>query len=380
MKRDKHDVIVVGVGAMGAAACHHIARRGRRVLGIEHFDIAHDRGSSHGINRIIRLAYHEHPSYVPLLHRAYELWRDLEQQSGEHLLHLTGSVDASAEDDDIFVGALRACELHGLEHEVYTGAELALRFPGLRLPADHVALYQPEGGFLAAERSVETQVRCASAAGADIHTRERVLGWDVTASGVRVRTDDADYLAERIVVCAGAWLGELVPSLAPLSRPERQVLGWFDPVVPAYFADGKFPVFNVEVEEGRYYGLPAYGIPGLKVGRYHHLGEQIDTPDSWAREPNAGDEAALRAFVERYCPDAAGPLLAAKSCMFTNTPDEHFILDALPGRDRVVIASPCSGHGFKFSPVIGEILADLALDGATRHDIGLFRLARFAKA
>jgi sarcosine oxidase len=158
------------------------------------------------------------------------------------------------------------------------------------------------------------------------------------------------------------------------------VLGWFDPVVPAYFADGKFPVFNVEVEEGRYYGLPAYGIPGLKVGRYHHLGEQIDTPDSWAREPNAGDEAALRAFVERYCPDAAGPLLAAKSCMFTNTPDEHFILDALPGRDRVVIASPCSGHGFKFSPVIGEILADLALDGATRHDIGLFRLARFAKA
>lgn len=380
MKRDKYDAIVIGVGAMGAAACHHLARRGQRVLGLEHFDIAHDRGSSHGVTRIIRLAYYEHPAYVPLVRRAYELWRDLEQRSGEHLLHLTGSIDASPEGDEIITGALRACELHDIPHEIYTGGELALRFPGLRLPADHLALYQAEGGFLAAERCVETHVGSARAAGAVIHARERVLGWDVSDGGVRVHSDTGDYFAERIVVCAGAWLGELIPRLAPLARPERQVLGWFEPIVPGHFADGRFPVFNVSVEEGRYYGFPAFAIPGFKLGRYHHLGEQIDTPDAWDREPNEADEAVLRAFVDRYCPDAAGPLLTAKTCMFTNTPDEHFILDTLPGEQRVIVASPCSGHGFKFSAVVGEIIADLAIDGATRHDIGLFGLARFATA
>ena len=169
MTRRGYDVIVVGVGAMGSAACHHLARRGRRVLGIEHYDIAHVRGSSHGVNRIIRLAYYEHPSYVPLVRRAYALWRELEQESGAQLLHLTGSVDASAEGGAIVAGALRACREYGIDHEVYTGAELALRFPGLQLPADHVALYQPEGGFLAAERCIETHVACAREAGADIH-------------------------------------------------------------------------------------------------------------------------------------------------------------------------------------------------------------------
>ncbi|HET7203252.1 MAG TPA: N-methyl-L-tryptophan oxidase [Steroidobacteraceae bacterium] len=379
MTRRGYDVIVVGVGAVGSAACHHLARRGRRVLGIEHFDIGHAHGSSHGVTRIIRLAYHEHPSYVPLVRRAYELWRELEQQSGAHLLHLTGSVDASSEDDAIVVGALRACAQHGIDHEVYTGAELALRFPGLQLPADHVALYQPEGGFLASELCIETHVRCARTAGAEIHANERVLGWDVTPAGVKVRTDSADYFAGRLIVAAGAWLGELIPGLAPLARPERQVLGWFDPVVPEHYAHGRFPVFNVAVEEGRYYGTPVFGVPGFKVGRYHHLHEQIETADDWDRDTNADDEAVLRAFVDRYCPDAAGALLAAKTCMFTNTPDEHFIIDTLPGEDRVIVASPCSGHGFKFGSVVGEILADIAIEGSTRHDIELFRLARFTR-
>ncbi|HET9693151.1 MAG TPA: N-methyl-L-tryptophan oxidase [Steroidobacteraceae bacterium] len=375
-----YDVVVLGVGAMGSAACHHLARRGRRVLGIEHFGIAHARGSSHGVNRIIRLAYHEHESYVPLVRRAYELWRELEQQSGAHLLHLTGSVDASTAEDAIAAGALRVCTRFGIDHELYTGAELSLRFPGLQLPADHVALYQPEGGFLASERCIETHVRCARDAGAEIHEHERVLGWDVTSAGVRVRSDSDEYLADRLIVAAGAWLGELVPGLASLARPERQVLGWFDPIVPEHYAHGRFPVFNVAVEEGRFYGTPVFGVPGFKVGRYHHLGEQIETPDDWDREPNADDEAALREFVERYCPDAAGALLAAKTCMFTNTPDEHFIIDTLPAEPRVVVASPCSGHGFKFSAVVGEILADLVTDGTTRHDIGLFRLSRFDRS
>ena len=379
MTQHGHDVIVVGIGAMGSAACHHLARRGRRVLGLEHYDIGHARGSSHGVNRIIRLAYAEHPSYVPLVRRAYELWRELEQHSGAHLLHLTGSVDASEEDDTLVTGALRACREHAIDHEVYSGAELALRFPGLQLPPRHVALYQPEGGFLASERCIETHVRCARAAGAEVHVNERVLGWDISSAGVRVRTDSADYRADRLIVTAGAWLGELIPGLAALARPERQVLGWFDPIVPEHYAHGRFPVFNVAVEEGRYYGSPVFGVPGFKVGRYHHLQEQIETPDDWDRDTNADDEAVLRAFVERYCPDAAGALLTAKTCLFTNTPDEHFILDTLPGEDRVIVASPCSGHGFKFSAVVGEILADIAIEGSTRHDVELFRLSRFLR-
>ncbi|HEX9206623.1 MAG TPA: N-methyl-L-tryptophan oxidase [Steroidobacteraceae bacterium] len=377
MSRRRYDVIVVGVGAMGSAACHHLARRGRSVLGLEHYGVPNAMGSSHGVNRIIRLAYYEHPSYVPLLRRAYELWRELERASGEALLHVTGSIDASAADDAIIRGALHACELHDIPHVLCTGAELALRFPGYRLPDDHLALFQPDGGFLASERCIEAQARLARAAGAEIRTRERVLGWDPVPGGVRVRTVDDDYAAGTVIVSAGAWLGELLPSLQALARPERQVLGWFDPFVPEYFEPGNFPVFNVAVEEGRYYGFPAFGIPGFKVGRYHHRGEQIDTPDAWNREPDAGDEAVLREFTERYFPEAAGPLLTAQACMFTNTPDEHFIVDRLPGEERVIVASPCSGHGFKFSSVIGEILADLALDGVSRHDIGLFRLDRF---
>lgn len=373
----RYDVIVIGVGAMGAAACHHLARRGQRVLGLEHYDVPNAMGSSHGVNRIIRLAYYEHPSYVPLLRRAYELWRQLERESGEALLHITGSIDASAPDDEIIRGALRACELHDIPHVLCTGAELALRFPGYRLPGNHLALFQPDGGFLASDRCIEAHTRLAQAAGAEIHAHERVLGWDLVPAGVRVRTVSDDYEARRVIVSAGAWMGELLPSLQALARPERQVLGWFEPRVPEYFEPGNFPVFNVAVEEGRYYGFPVFGIPGFKVGRYHHLGEQIETADTWDREPNAQDEAVLREFTERYFPEAAGPLLTAQACMFTNTPDEHFIVDTLPGEERVIVASPCSGHGFKFSAVIGEILADLAVDGTSRHDIELFRLGRF---
>lgn len=372
----RYDAIVVGVGAMGSAACLHLARRGLRVLGLEHFDVAHDRGSSHGVNRIIRLAYHEHPSYVPLLRRSYELWRELQRDAGEKLLHVTGAIDASASDDELVRGSLRSCELHDLPHTVYTGAELALRFPGLRLPDDHVAVYQPDGGFVLAEASVAAHVRLARAAGADIHTRERVLGWDSDDHGVRVRTDTDDYAASRLVISAGAWLGELVPALQAVARPERQVLGWFEPFVPEYFEPARCPVFNVAVEEGRYYGLPVFGVPGLKLGRYHHLGEAVASPDDWERETDAADEAALRPFVERYVPEAAGPLIAAKTCLFTNTPDEHFIVDWLPGDSRVLVVSPCSGHGFKFCPVIGQAVAELVADGASRHDLSQFGLAR----
>lgn len=370
------DVIVLGVGGMGSAACYHLARRGKRVLGLERFDVPHMMGSSHGVNRIIRLAYYEDPSYVPLLRRAYELWRELQSGFGEQLLHITGSIDASDADGEVFTGSLRSCELHDLPHEVLTGRQLAERFPGYRLPDGHAAVLQPEGGFVLSERSIVAHVEGAIEAGATIRAREPAIEWEATPSGVRVTTAKGTYDAEQLIVSAGAWVGKLVPELEPLAVPERQVLAWFQPAKPERFQPDNFPVFNLTVEEGRYYGFPVYGIPGFKVGRYHHRDELID-PDAWNREPDEIDEEILRAFTARYFPDADGPVMTMKSCIFTNTPDEHFIVDRLGSEQNVIVASPCSGHGFKFCSVMGEILADLAIRGGTDHDISLFRLDRF---
>ncbi len=375
----RYDVIVVGVGAMGSSACYHLARRGLRVLGLERFDIPHTMGSSHGYTRIIRLAYYEHPSYVPLLRRAFDLWRDLEAESGDALLHVTGSIDAGPEDDWVFAGSLASCREHGLAHEVLDHDALADRFPGYRLPPGHFALFQPEGGFLTPEACIVAQTNGATAAGATIRAREPVLEWREEPGGVAVRTERGTYRADQLVLAAGAWMGKLWDLPPALAVPERQVLGWFQPLRPERFAPATFPVFNLAVEEGRYYGFPIFGVPGFKLGRYHHLDERVD-PDAFDREPNAADEAILRVVTERYFPDAAGPTVGLRACMFTNTPDEHFIIDRHPAHERVVVASPCSGHGFKFASVVGEILADLVQRGESRHEIGWLRANRFARA
>ena len=378
-----YDAIVVGVGGMGSAACFHLARRGRRVLGLERFDIPHAMGSSHGVTRIIRLPYYEDPAYVPLLRRAYELWRELEAASGERLLVITGSVDAGPEDGAIFNGALTSARLHHLPHEALTGAQVNARWPGYRLPASHRAVFQPEGGFVLSERAIVAHADAAMAAGADIRARERVLGWEARpgGEGVVVTTDKGRHEAGRLVLAPGAWMADLVPPLAGLAVPERQVLAWLRPRRPELFAPDRFPVFNLEVEEGRYYGLPEWEVPGFKFGRYHHRGER-GPAEAVRREPDAEDERLLRAFAERYFPGGAGATMALRACLFTNTPDEHFILDRHPEFPQVVLASPCSGHGYKFCSVIGEVLADLAGgNGATtRHDIGFLRLGRFAPA
>ena len=373
-----YDVIVVGVGGMGSAAAWQLARRGQRVLGLERYDIPHAMGSSHGVSRIIRLPYYEDPAYVPLLRRAYELWREAEAATGEELLVTTGSIDAGPEDDALFQGALASARLHGLLHEVLTGAEVNERFPGYRLPPELRAVFQPDGGLVASERAIVAHVRAAQMHGAEVRARERVLGWEARpgGEGVIVTTDKGRHEAARLVLTAGAWAAELARPLAGLAVPERQVLAWLQPRRPEWFGPDRFPVFNLQVEEGRYYGLPVYEVPGFKFGRYHHLGE-TGAAEALLREPDATDEALLRGFGERYFPDGSGPTMALRACMFTNTPDEHFILDHHPGCPQVVVASPCSGHGYKFCSVIGEILADLATgDGRTRYDIGFLRLSR----
>ncbi|MCC7368516.1 MAG: N-methyl-L-tryptophan oxidase [Chloroflexi bacterium] len=373
----RYDTIVIGVGGMGSAAVYQLAKRGQRVLGLERFDVPHTMGSSHGITRIIRLAYYEDPSYVPLLRRAYELWRELESGVGEQLLHITGSIDAGPADSQCFEGSLTSCREHRLPHEVLSGAEINRRFPAYRLPADHQAVLQPDGGYLLSERCIVAHVTAAQALGAEVHARERVQGWEPRPDGIRVSTDRAVYESDKLIVSAGAWVGEMVPRLKPLTTPERQVLAWLQPSEPALFEPARFPVFNLQVDEGRYYGFPIESVPGFKFGRYHHLAEAVD-PETIDREPTPEDEAILRQFAERYFPAGTGPTMALRACMFTNAPDEHFILDLHPDDDRVVVASPCSGHGFKFCSVVGEITADLAETGETRHNIELFRLSRFA--
>ncbi len=371
----RYDAIVVGVGGMGSSAAYHLARRGKRVLGLERFGVPHSMGSSHGHTRIIRLAYYEDPSYVLLLRRAYELWREIQSQAGERLLHVTSSIDAGPEDSWVFKGSWESCRLHDLPHEVLTGAELKRRHPGYNLPPDHLALVQPEGGFLAPERCIVSYVMAAQAHGAEIHGHEQVLEWEPLEDGVRVRTDRGTYEADRLVVTAGAWNGDFLDVLDGLAVPERQVLAWLQPDRPEHFRPDNFPVFNLLVDEGRFYGFPIHGVPGFKFGKYFHLNE-TGAADEIDRQPHDYDEQILRDFAERYFPDGCGPTMDLQTCMFTNTPDHHFVIDLHPEYPQVSLASPCSGHGFKFASVIGEIMADLATTGLTRHDISLFRLDR----
>jgi sarcosine oxidase len=373
------DVIVVGGGGMGTAAAYHLARRGQRVLVLERFGLAHDRGSSHGLTRIIRLAYFEHPSYVPLLRRAFELWRALEADSGQRVLHVTGGLDVGAPGGEVFEGSRRSCLEHDLRHEVLGGAALRRRFPAWQLDDTAAAVFQPDGGFLEPEACVRTHAAGAQAAGAVVREHDPVLQWDAAGGRVRVQTAHRTYEAGQLVLAAGAWMAALLPDLAPLMRPERQVLGWFAVSAPELFTPARFPVFVHEADEGRFYGFPEFDVPGFKIGRYHHLAEPAD-PDAVDRACRPADEAALRAAVARYLPAANGPLLRSAACLFTNTPDEHFIIDRHPAAPEVLIVSPCSGHGFKFCSVIGEIVADLVAGDRTAHDVSAFRLARFTAA
>ena len=375
-----YDAIVIGLGGMGSAALYHLAKRGVKALGIEQFDIPHTLGSSHGLTRIIRLAYYEDLAYVPLLRRAYALWADLEREFGEQLFYQTGSIDMGPADSDVFRGSLDSCIENDFPHQVLDSRALRARFPAYQMPAETMALYQPQGGLLVPERCIVAHVELARQHGADIHTGERVQGWDVRADGrVQVQTDSSSYLAEKLILCGGAWAYKLLPALAGLAIPERQALIWLQPSRPDLFGLEHFPVWNGQVEEGRYYGLPEFNpsgnTPGMKLGRYHHLDEICD-PDTVDREVHVRDEILLRTFAERYFPEGAGRTLDMTVCMFTNTADEHFVLDSLPDAPQVSVAAGFSGHGFKMASVVGEIMADLAQRGESPHDISLFRLAR----
>ncbi len=370
------DVVVVGLGAMGSAALYQLAKRGMRVLGIERFAPGHDRGSSHGLTRIIRMGYFEHPSYVPLVRRAYALWRELEAASGEKLLTVTGIAEMGLPDSVLVAGTLASSRLHDLPHEVLDAKSLMARYPQFRLPANYVGVVQPDGGFLEPEKAIHAQLALAKAAGAEIRTGEKVLAIEPTRSGVRVRTEHDTLEAGTVVLSAGAWASTLLPNDALPLHVTRQALIWVAPKEPALFTPDRFPVFMIESEGGGiHYGFPLHD-GALKIALHHHVREKVD-PETYDRTVSAADEALIRPALAAFLPAADGPRVAAKTCLYTMTPDEDFVIGPLPGIPNIIVASPCSGHGFKFSPAIGEIVADLAARGETRHDISRFSPGRF---
>ena len=369
------DVIVVGLGADGSAAAAHLARRGARVVGLEAFSRGHTNGSSGGLTRVIRLAYYEHPDYVPLLRRAWALWRELEVATCRELLRQTGGVYVGPRDGDLVDGSLRSAREHGLEHELLDPATLRARFPLFRFDPEWWGLAEASAGYLLPEHCIEAHLSVAEGHGAQLRFDERVASWSVEGSGVRVTTDRGAYHADRIVIAAGAWNARLLPQIAPDLVVKRVPLFWFEPVAEKD-ALAKLPVYIVDSGHGHgCYGFPYLPDQGLKIAT-HGMGTPTD-PDSVDREVHASDEAAVREFIRLRFPAADGPTRQAKICMYTVTPDEHFIVDVA---GPVAYASACSGHGFKFASVMGEILADLALDGRTRHPIGFLSASRFTAA
>ncbi|MFC6873357.1 N-methyl-L-tryptophan oxidase [Halobellus marinus] len=374
---DYYDVIVIGVGGMGSAAAYHLADRGIDTLALERYDIPHGMGSSHGVTRIIRRAPSEDPAYLPLVERAYENWRELESETGRDLLHITGGIDAGPADSTVFTGSRQSCEEHDIDHEILTGDEVNERFPGYGIPEDHRAVYQPESGFLVPEQGIIAHVEAARAAGAEIRAREPVEDFTTQSDGdIRVSTSRETYEADKLVITAGAWTSEFLPEFGAYAVPVRQALAWFGTSDPDLFAPDNFPVFVHGTEEDHFYGFPEHDVPGFKLGKFNHFGNAVD-PDEMDRTPNQDDEDLLRSYAEDTFPEGAGPTMQLATCLFTNTPDNHFIVDTLPDRSDITVGAGFSGHGFKYASAIGEILASLAISGETDLDIGLFGADRF---
>lgn len=388
--RAPFDVLVVGLGVVGSAACRELARRGARVLGIDRFALPHSRGSSHGESRMIRLAYYEHPDYVPLLREAYRGWEALEEAAGERLLFKTGGLYMGRPEPpgELVPESLRAAREHGLPHERIDPDELRRRWPVFELPEGYAGFYEPEAGFLLAERALAALARQAVEAGATLCAGERVLGLRVDRDGVRLDTESGRYRAAHAVLAAGPWSAGLLAGagVTVALRPTRQVIGWVAPREPDRFGWRELPVWAVESDGredpgGLWYGIPTLGDlgsrTGMKVG-HHFPGRHVD-PDR-IQTPEEEDGERLVAGIRRHVPSAVGSLLGLDTCLYTLSPDGHFVLDRHPDHpQRLSFACGLSGHGFKFAPVLGQVLADWAIAGGTGLPVGFLGAGRLER-
>ncbi len=370
-----YDCIVVGVGGFGSAVLHHTAQRGVRVLGLERFDVPHERGSSHGETRMIRKAYFEHPDYVPLLLRAYDLWSELEATSGRRFYHDCGLLIAGPADGEAVPGAKLAAQQHGITIEELTRAETRRRFPGFDIRDEFEAVIEPDAGFLEVENCITSHVDQARAAGATVRTDETVLGWNSDGQRVRVRTDHNEYEAARLIITAGAWAGDLLSDLGVSLRVTRKLLFWHEATTGDYdFADGG-PAYYFELPTGAFYGFPSIDGKTVKIAQ-HTDGDDVADPLTVDRDMHSTDTAPVAAFLSECLPRVNPDPTRYAVCMYTLTPDSHFLVDRHPEYGNVSFGAGFSGHGFKFTSVIGEALADLALDGHTNLPIGFLSLDR----
>ena len=370
-----YQAIVLGVGGVGSAALYHLARRGVRALGIEQFALAHDRGSSHGQTRLIRQTYFEHPDYVPLVRRAFAGWRALQEAVGEQLYREVGLLQIGPPEGEVICGVRQSAREHDVPIENLSARETERRFAGLRVPDDCEAVYETQAGYLLVERCVAAQANEAVRLGATLHTGETVRSWHAEGSGVVVETDRDRYTAERLIVAAGAWSAALLTELAVPLEIRRKPLYWFATRGDAYRAERGFPGFLFDLPEGCFYGFPQIKSAGIKVAQ-HSGGRVISDPSSVDRAVDVAEQAEVAGFVERQLVEATTECTGHAACMYTMSPDGHFLLDMHPLFPQVALAAGLSGHGFKFVGVLGEELARLACEGTVDPKAKFLGLAR----
>jgi sarcosine oxidase len=360
---------------MGSAVTYHLAKKGLRVLGLEKYSMNHDYGSSHGRTRIIRTAYFEHPSYVPLVQRASELWFALQAEAEMNLIKMTGGLMLGKPASRLVSGTLRSVKEHDLQHEVLEPKEIVDRFPAFHPHEGEIGVYEKNAGILYPEECIKAHDTLAEKYGAELHFNEPIIQWNVQAGVVRVRTAKGTYTGNSAVIATGSWMPQVVPELNPLLQCERQILFWFRPVKDQdFFMPERMPVFIWATGDlGYFYGFPDLG-DGVKVARHH--GGELTSPEKVRRQVTVEDETPVREFLSHHIPSANGLLLSSATCLYTNTPDEHFIISHHPKHRNVIILSPCSGHGFKFASAIGEIATQMIKDGRAKLDISMFNLTR----
>lgn len=373
---DRCVVVVAGLGAMGSAIASELARSGSRVVGIDPQAPPHALGSTHGGSRIIREAYFEHPLYVPLVQRAFDAWRSLEARTGRSLLRSTGGLMIGPRDGEVVAGAIASAEAHGLPYEEVTAAEARRRWP-LRVPDGTAVVFEPRAGILDPEACVAAYLELARHDGAEIRTGERLVAWESLAEGVRVRTDRDVIACDALVLAAGPWMPALLADLDLPLVVERVVQHWFRPLDAAAVAPERLPIFIWENSPARaWYGFPDTGA-GVKVA-LHHQGAPSD-PETVRREVASAEVEGMAELLRRWLPEAAGESLGSAVCLYTNTPDDHFLIDRHPADPRVHVVSPCSGHGFKFASAIGEVVAAEIAGHDPGFDLAPFRMARLRR-
>lgn len=377
MGTERYDAVVVGAGGMGSAALYHLARRGVRACAVERFAVAHDQGSSHGDTRIIRKAYMEHPDYVPLLHRAYALWEELEGEGRGELFARVGLLVAGDPATEAMRGQAACYREHDLPHETLDATALAARYPDVALPADWSAFYDPFGGFLRVEDCVRRHADLAKAHGAVIYEGEQMRSWRGEGEGVVVETERRRLLADRLVLAAGAWAAPELRRLGIAVQVVRKVQLWYRGRGVERYVPGAMPCFYIADGEDGFYGFPALEPWGLKLAEHNVSHDIVDDPLRLNRALAPEDEPRILDFLARFFPALKPERSKHAVCMYSLTPDQHFILDIHPECPAVVLGAGFSGHGFKFAPVVGEILAELALEGQTRQSIEFLRLSRF---